>query len=106
MIFEFQIGALNIGSCNYDVQHILDEVKGLDGGEEICTGLTPEGQDCNLPMMAGTYAGGDGAIVIALPDIPASLQPFLKGKTVKAQAIGKKPDGTPVACLEVIVELE
>merc|ERR1712020_586352 len=34
------IGDLNIGSCNYDIQHLLDEVKGLDGGEEICTNHT------------------------------------------------------------------
>ena len=105
IILKFQIGDLNIGSCNYDIQHLLDEVKGLDGGEAICTGITPEGQDCNLPLMPGTYAEGDDAIVITLPDIPAVLEPFLKG-TVQAQAIGKKPDGTPVACLEVMLELE
>ena len=99
-----QIGELNIGSCDYDVQHLLDELKGADGGEEICNGLMAEGQDCNLPLMPGSYAKGDEAIVITLPDIPPVLEPFLKG-TIKAQAIGTKPDGTEVACLEIMLEL-
>ena len=64
-----------------------------------------EGQDCNLPFMPGQYAAGDDTIEILLPEIPAVLEPFLKG-TINAQAIGKKPDGTPVACLEVNLELE
>merc|ERR1712156_493017 len=99
------IGNLNIGSCDYDVQHLLDTLKGADGGEEICNSLMAEGQDCNLPLMPGSYAKGDEAIVITLPDIPPVLEPFLKG-TIKAQAIGKKPDGSAVACLEVMLELE
>merc|ERR1719220_151715 len=43
------LGELNIGSCSYDIQHLLDELKGAVGGEEICKGLMAEGQDCNLP---------------------------------------------------------
>ena len=95
---------MNIGSCNYDVQHLLDELKGAEGGEEICNGLMAEGQDCNLPLMPGSYAKGDEAIVITLPDIPPVLEPFLKG-TIKAQAIGTKPDGTEVACLGATIEM-
>ena len=104
-IILFQIGELNIGSCSYDIQHLLDELKGAEGGEEICKGLMAEGQDCNLPFMPGQYAAGTDKIEILLPEIPSVLQPFLKG-TINAQAIGKKPDGTPVACLEVNLELE
>ena len=82
----------------------MDELKGAAGGEEICNGLMAEGQDCNLPFMAGDYAAGSEKIDIVLPEIPAVLEPFLKGN-IQAQAIGKKPDGTPVACLEVMLEL-
>ena len=64
-----------------------------------------EGQDCNLPFMPGQYAAGTDKIEILLPEIPAVLQPFLKG-TINAQVTGKKADGTPVACLEVNLELE
>ena len=96
---------MNIGSCSYDIQHLLEELKGAVGGEEICQGLMAEGQDCNLPSMPGQYAAGTDVIEILLPEIPAVLQPFLKG-TINAQVTGKKADGTPVACLEVNLELE
>ena len=102
---SFQIGNLNIGSCRYDIQHLLEVLKGAAGGEEICQGLMAEGQDCNLPFMPGQYAAGTDVIEILLPEIPAVLQPFLKG-TINAQVTGKKADGTPVACLEVNLELE
>ena len=102
---RFQIGNLNIGSCSYDIQHLLEVLKGAAGGEEICKGLMAEGQDCNLPFMAGQYAAGTDVIEILLPEIPAVLQPFLKG-TINAKVTGKKADGTPVACLEVNLELE
>merc|ERR1711997_24016 len=98
------IGDLHIGSCDYTVQHLLDTLLGADGGQEICDGLMAEGQACALPLMPGSYAKGDEAIIIDLPEIPAILEPFLKG-TIQAQAIGTKPDGTEVACLEVMLEL-
>ena len=63
-----------------------------------------EGQACDLPLKPATYAPGDEAITIELPDIPAILEPFLKG-TIQAQVTNKKPDGTPVSCLEVMVEI-
>merc|ERR1711872_584536 len=31
------IGELNIGSCDYDVQHLLDELKGADGVKKSAT---------------------------------------------------------------------
>ena len=97
---------MNIGSCSYDIQHLLDELKGAAGGEEICTGLMAEGQDCNLPFMAGQYAAGTDVIEILLPEIPAVLQPFLKG-TINVQVTGRKADGTENgSCLEVNLELE
>merc|ERR1739848_383733 len=73
------IGELNIGSCSYDVQHLLDELKGAEGGMEICTTLMAVGQPCDLPLMPGQYAAGDDTIEILLPEIPPVLEPFLKG---------------------------
>ena len=94
---------MNIGSCSYEIQHLLDTLKGAENGEEICTALMAEGQACDLPLMPGTYAPGN-AITIELPEIPAILEPFLKG-TVQASVTNKKPDGSAVSCLEVMVEL-
>ena len=79
-------------------------MKAQEGGEEICNGLMAEGQACALPLMPGKYAPGTESVEITLPDIPAILEPFLKGQ-VLAQAIGTKPDGTEVACLEITLEL-
>ena len=65
-----------------------------------------EGQDCNLPFMPGQYAAGTDKIEILLPEIPAVLQPFLKG-TINVQVSGRKADGTENgSCLEVNLELE
>ena len=65
-----------------------------------------EGQDCNLPFMPGQYAAGTDKIEILLPEIPAVLEPFLKG-TINAKVTGKKADGTDNgSCLEVNLELE
>ena len=55
-------------------------------------------------LQPSQYAAGTDKIEILLPEIPAVLQPFLKG-TINAQVTGKKADGTPVACLEVNLEL-
>ena len=97
---------MNIGSCRYDIQHLLEVLKGAAGGEEICKGLMAEGQDCNLPFMPGQYAAGTDKIEILLPEIPAVLEPFLKG-TINAKVTGKKADGTDNgSCLEVNLELE
>ena len=101
---NLQVDDLHIGSCSYEIQHLLDVLKGAEGGEEICKSLMAEGQACDLPLKPATYAPGDEAITIELPDIPAVLEPFLKG-TIQAQVTNKKPDGSPVSCLEVMVEL-
>ena len=66
--------------------------------------LMAEGQACSLPLMPGSYAPGSDALEVTIPDIPAALEPFLKGN-IEAQAIGIKPDGTEVACLQVLFEL-
>merc|ERR1712111_50155 len=41
---------LNIGSCTYPVEH------------GVCDLLMPEGQACELPLVAGSYAPGDQAL--------------------------------------------
>ena len=70
----------------------------------ICDMLMPEGQACAEPLNPGSYAPGDVPLTVTLPEIPATLEPFLKGR-IKAKAIGIKPDGTEIACLSVILEL-
>merc|ERR1711963_1147511 len=67
------IDDLNIGSCTYDVQKLLDDAAALG----VCDMIMAEGQECTLPLMPGSYA------------------PFLKG-SIEAQAIGYKADGTKV----------
>ena len=67
--------------------------------------LMPENQACELPLNPGSYAPGDTPIEVTLPEIPAALEPFLKGK-IEAKAIGIKPDGTEIACLSLTLELE
>lgn len=64
-----------------------------------------EGQDCSLPLNPGAYAPGNTPLEITLPDIPAALQPFLKGD-ITAQAQGIKADGSKIACVELTLELE
>ena len=70
----------------------------------VCELLLPEGQDCSLPLNPGSYAPGTEAIEVTIPDIPAALEPFLKGK-INAKLIGIIPDGTEIVCLETNLEL-
>ena len=63
-----------------------------------------EGQECSLPLNPGSYAPGDQPLELTLPDIPAALEPFLKGK-IEAQIIGIIPDGTQIVCLQTELEL-
>ena len=98
--FHWQIEDLQIGSCTYPVEQLLADAAMLG----ICDMLMPEGQACELPLNPGSYAPGDQAVEVTLPEIPAALEPFLKGN-IKAKAIGIKPDGTEIACLSVTLEL-
>ena len=91
---------MNIGSCTYPVEQLLSDAVELG----VCDLLMPEGQACELPLMAGSYAPGDQALEVTLPEIPAVLEPFLKGR-IAAKVIGIKPDGTEIACLSVTLEL-
>ena len=70
----------------------------------VCELFLPEGQDCSLPLNPGAYAPGTEAIEVTIPDIPAALEPFLKGK-INAKLIGIIPDGTEIVCLETNLEL-
>ena len=70
----------------------------------VCELFLPEGQDCSLPLNPGAYAPGTEAIEVTIPDIPATLEPFLKGK-INAKLIGIIPDGTEIVCLETNLEL-
>lgn len=63
-----------------------------------------EGQSCAMPLNPGSYAPGNDALEVTIPDIPAILEPFLKGDiSVKAQ--GFDPSGAEVACLALTIEL-
>ena len=70
----------------------------------VCELFLPEGQDCSLPLNPGAYAPGTEAIEVTIPDIPAALEPLLKGK-INAKLIGIIPDGTEIVCLETNLEL-
>ena len=63
-----------------------------------------ENQDCSLPLNPGSYAPGDQKLELTLPEIPAALEPFLKGR-IEAQIIGIIPDGTEIVCLQTELEL-
>lgn len=67
--------------------------------------LMAEGQACSLPLAPGAYAPGSTPLEIDLPDIPAALEPFLKGD-ITAQATGIRADGSKIACVELTLELE
>ena len=92
---------MNIGSCTYPIQRLLGDALELG----ICELFLPEGQACSLPLNPGSYAPGTEALEVTLPEIPAALEPFLKGK-INAKLIGIIPDGTEIVCLETTLELE
>ena len=92
---------MNIGSCTYPIQRLLDDALKLG----ICELFLPEGQACSLPLNPGSYAPGTEALEVTLPEIPAALEPLLKGK-INAKLIGIIPDGTEIVCLETTLELE
>eukprot|EP00093_Oithona_nana_P009909 09909.XXX_599589_598912_1 [CDS] Oithona nana genome sequencing. len=94
------IDGLEIGSCTYPIQRLLDDALELG----VCELFLPEGQDCSLPLNPGSYAPGTEALEVTIPDIPAVLEPFLKGK-INAKLIGIIPDGTEIVCLETTLEL-
>ena len=96
----FQIGEHGIGSCLIEVDHLLEDALELG----ICDQLMAEGQACSLPLMPGSYAPGSEAMEVVIPEIPAALEPFIKGN-IEAKAYGIKADGTEVACLQTLLEL-
>ena len=98
---HFKVGKDKVGSCEYDLQYLLNKAKKIDGGKCCRSPFMPEGQGCNLPIKPGTYGSKDKSqdITITFPKIPSIVEPFLSGPVrVRVEAISQS--GQYVMCLK------
>merc|ERR1711953_727068 len=88
-----------IGSCEYEADDLLDKFSDI-----LCPAHVPEGQTCATPLNPGTY-GGDPPISFQLPEINNIWSYVYGDGTYYAEASIMNPDGSPLTCLFVRVEV-
>ena len=90
---------LNIGSCEYDVDFLLNAMERFGNGFADCSPY-----DCKLPIPAGKY--GTEAFEILIPaefKLPFMAAMFLEGKI--AAHVSVISDGKEIICADVSIDI-
>ena len=103
---DTKVDGKKVGSCEYDLQYLLDMAKD-HMKKEICQPpFMPQVQGCQVPLKPGVYGGHkNSTISITLPPIPEIIAPFLSGR-LSAKAELKGPLGDPRICLQASFEID
>jgi len=96
---EGEEGPINVGSCEYDADYLLNKFSDF-----LCPAHVPEGQTCATPLSPGVY-GGEPAIEVEIPAIPDILAELIGAGTYYAAASINNPDGSQMTCIYVRVEV-
>ena len=84
-----------IGTCEYDIDDLLDLVRQLDGGKH-CSLI-----NCKLPIPSGNYGNND--LEIQIPEIPSYVLYNLAGKLEVHVSVTSS--GKEIVCADFSIEL-